>query len=515
MIRPKERRGSGGAPDTGALKKPRRESRGQNRRWIMPAAMALMIILAVSVVLRVKDAPPRPRDTEPSPLPVSDTVRRLVDRTTGELTAVTVTPADGGGYTLTVTDGAYGMKDAPGFIVDPKKAGELALACAAVWYDGVLEAPRDSALYGLDTPAVTVRILFSDQTERVFELGALTPGGTRYYLREWGKPEVYLAFAAVGEAWTRARGEMRSLALPEMAADRIGKISLSRPGSAPLTVGYEPDRQSLGVGVVWLTSPVVYEADLNKVDACFRQIASLGLKRFVADVNPDELALFALEPPRYTLTVYGKRDVGGDSVLREFHIGGECDGDAVYMRIEGMEGVFAADRASLAFLDALTVPGLIDRYANIIYLDAIDRIRVTADGAEEIFEVFRAPSLDEAGQPRLNLNGQPMMAETFTLCGEPVEDAAFRRLYRLIIGTRVDGMLPDGWTPDDDTEPVLTVAYRLIGRHHGAEEEIVEYLPYNADHYGVRRNGVSLFYILKTRVDIIPQSLAAYHAGTD
>jgi hypothetical protein len=104
-----------------------------------------------------------------------------------------------------------------------------------------------------------------------------------------------------------------------------------------------------------------------------------------------------------------------------------------------------------------------------------------------------------------------MWVEAFTINGAYCADDTFRKLYQVIIGTRVDGLIPEGKAPAADTKPVLTVRYQLNAIR---EEELVEYLPYDLDYYAIRRNGVCLFYILKTRVQQIPNALADWHAGT-
>nr|HML49216.1 hypothetical protein [Clostridia bacterium] len=125
--------------------------------------------------------------------------------------------------------------------------------------------------------------------------------------------------------------------------------------------------------------------------------------------------------------------------------------------------------------------------------------------------ITRTPELDESGNQKTNANGQPQYIEDFTLNGNVCDDAIFRKLYQIIIGTRVDGLIPEGKAPAEGTAPALTVRYRL---NEVRDEEVVEYLPYDADHYAVRRNGICLFYIEKSRVNQIPKALADVEAGT-
>ena len=492
----------------GALRKPHKESGTKKRRPVTLAALVIVAGLTVGGVLLAGRSKPEQEEVMP---PRADAAQRLIHRSADDLAEVTLRQAEGD-YTIIFTgEEKYHMKDFPNFTVDESKARNLASSCVSIQYDGVVETPMDISAYGLDDPAATVEILFTDGTARAFTLGDKAPSGLRYYLMEQGQEDVYLVYASVGAAWSRTRQEMHVASLSPITAEQIRQASLTGPEGDTITVGVEPGRKSLGVSNIWLSSPVEYEANAENVTEYFQNIAAVAVERFIDEATAETLAQYGLNAPRYHLVAHGKDEAGQHDPIRELHIGGDCGDDAVYARIDNTNDVYTIRRDSVAFLASISTAKLIDRFANIINIAHVDRVLVAGDGVDETFEIERIPSLDANGEPRRKEDGAAETVEVFTIGGEPADDTTFRKLYQLLIGTLADGLLPGEWAPADNEKPALTVTYQLNGERGN---EVTEYLPYNTEHYAVRRNGICLFYILKSRVDIIPAAMAAYHDGS-
>lgn len=485
------------------LRKQHKEKRpGSHRRT---ALLALVLTVGLAGLFAVGSRIVVPKEPEPSPPAASlliDSVRSVVQELTVTL------PSDG--YTIISENGVYRLKGEPGFAVDQAKARDLLDASTYIFYESVLKAPESLSAYGLEKPSATVTVLGADGSARTFLLGDRTPSGNRYYLMEQGDPSVYIVYASTGKGLLLERRDLHAASLPSIAVNSIQKVSLSFADGETVTVGFEADTETVGVSALWLTEPIRYEADAEKVSSYFESIAAIQLKGFEAEATPDTLAMYGLETPKMRLVVFGADEKGNPVAIRELAIGGDKDESSIYAYIDGTSDVYLLNRSSVSFLSSVTTARLVDRFANIISLAKVDSLDVLADGLRASFRIDRTPELDSESHPKSNRNGQPVVSEQFSLNGKPIEDAAFRRLYQLVIGTLVDGMIPEDRMPGQDAAPVLTVRYRL---NTVREEELVEYLPYDADHYAVRRNGVCIFYILKTRVDVIPQALAEFVAG--
>lgn len=492
-----------------SLRKQHKEKKPGNRRWMSLAALVVCAALVAGAVYFAQNITP---EAAPEPTSAPYETKMLVDSTRAELVEATV-ELGAESYTIeTLPDGTYGMKGAPNFNLIQTKASSLASSLAYMLYDSAIEAPAELSAYGLDAPKARVTALYKDGTSRTFLLGDQTPTGYRYYLMEQGKPDVYIVYSGAGTNFTVTRAQMHVAQIPQIAVENIYGVMLAQRGKEPIEVGFRPDMQTLGVSSLWLTSPFAYEASSDKVDAYFTNVAGIRLGGFEMDASEEELALYGLDDPRYRLEVTGVDAAGSPVVVLRLYIGNNKDDDSTYARIDETTDVYLLDRASIAFLDGITAANLVDRFANIINITNVDSIRVAQpDGTARQLTIDRAPSMGPDGKQRVDANGKPVFSEAFALGGEPVEDSTFRKLYQIIIGTQVDGMIPEGKVPAEDVKPVLTVTYQLNAVR---ELETVEYLPYDADHYAVRRNGVCMFYILRARVEMITQALEAYETGT-
>ena len=226
-------------------------------------------------------------------------------------------------------------------------------------------------------------------------------------------------------------------------------------------VGYSSEA-SLGISGIRLKQPFAYEADSEKLQALFDGIAGITLKAFEADAAEGTLSLYGLDVPRYILNVTGTgTNAAGESVdnatLMTLWIGKDKNSDLTYVRLDESNKIFTVDRSTLSFLNDATAPNLVDRFANIINIQKVDAIQVVGDGLDTELGITRTPELDESGNQKTNANGQAQYIEDFTMNGEFCDDTTFRKLYQIIIGTRVDGLIPDGKAPTAETAPILTV----------------------------------------------------------
>jgi len=269
--------------------------------------------------------------------------------------------------------------------------------------------------------------------------------------------------------------------------------------------------------IVRLVQPFVYEADATNVDTLYTNIAAITVSGYETEATPETLPLYGLDAPRYVLEVKGTgTDADGNSIdgvpLLTLRVGLDKDATSTYIKVDDTDAVYTAKRDLLTFLSTATAPNLVDRFANIINIAKVDRVEIVGMGVDDTMAISRTPDLDDDGNQKVNSAGVAQTIDEYTFNGESIDESTFKKLYQLVIGTRVDGVIPDGQAPDASAEPVLTVVYRL-NTGSGAAETI-EYVPYNTDYYAVRRNGLTLFYLLKTRVEQIPKALDAYRDGT-
>ena len=497
-------------PHADTLRKRHKERRPGSRRRMIAATLALCTVLAAGgayLARNVKpDAAPTPGATQPARL-------KLIEKARADFKEATVAVRGDAGYTIEVLDGGlYGMRGAANFKVNQSLALGLVTSLTYMICDGRIEAPADLSAFGLNEPRAVVSAAYRDDVSRTFLLGDQTPSSSGYYLMERGDPDVYIVHGSGYAYFTATRRQMHTARLPQLAMENILGASLTAKGQETIKVGYRFDMPTLSNSSLWLTAPVLYEADRERVETYFNDIAGIRLVGFEDDAAEAELSAYGLDEPQFHLLVTGQNQAGEPITAMELFIGDRTENETTYARIDETNDVYLLDSASLAFLADISTARLVDRFANGIDIAIVDGIRISLpDGTSHQMTIRRAPDLGEDGRQNLNAGGQPMFIEAFALDGVPVPDKTFRKLYQIIIGTRVDGMIPEGKTPDGTATPLLTVQYRL---NSVREEELIEYLSYDADHYALRRNGVCMFYILKSRVDRIAEAIRAYENGS-
>lgn len=527
------------------------ENKTGGKRWRTLIALVVLCGFAVGGYFASKEWKPAPvENPSTTPVPGSESFL-LVDKERADLKSITV-KSDTQDYIIDYDGTNFSVRGLPGFNLDQTKAGNLATSCTYLYAYNIEESSSDLAAYGLASPRATVTAEYTDGTSTTFLLGDPAPSGSRSYLKTADKTNIYTVYSSTGDRFTATLGSLHLIPSWTIAQEDITRVNLIRPDGT--TVETEQFTAALGISTVRLSQPFIYEADSEDIAALYSSITELKATSFEADPVAGTLSLYGLDKPRYTLNIYGKADEpvqeptpvptlagsildmsatpaptveptsvplpGGAGVrqgekrLLSLEIGNDKNDTQTYVRIDS-RSVYLMDKTSLDFLKAATAAELVDRFANIINIMKIDGFKIKGMGIDESFAIERVPSLDENGTQKLDGAGKPATNDNFTINTQPADDTTFRKLYQIIIGTRVDGLIPEGKTPAANISPELTVAYTLnVPNDLGLMKETVEYLPYDSDNYAVRRNGVTMFYILKSRVHMIIDSINDYHAGT-
>jgi hypothetical protein len=440
----------------------------------------------------------------------------LIDKTRADFKSAHVkTPTQE--YTIDYDGTTFMVVGMPQFALDQTKAGNLASSCTYLYASNIAESADNLADYGLDEPSASVTVEYTDGSIKTFLLGAAAPSGARYYLKTADAPNIYTVYSSSGDRFAMPLASLHIIPAWSIAAEDITGISLTRPDGTIVEI--QRASVELGISAFQLVQPFVYEADGEDVNNLYAAITGLKVAAFEAEAREETLSLYGLDEPSYTLNVYGSSveaaddasaAQGSSELLLRIEVGANKNDTQTYVRLED-GAIYLVDRVSLDFLKNATAAELVDRFANIINITKVDKISIQGLGLDEQMEISRVPTLNEDGSEKLDASGQPATTDNFTINGQVADDSNFRKLYQIVIGTRVDGLIPEGKAPAPEARPELSVTYTI---NVSSEPEVIEYLPYDQDNYAVRRNGNTLFYIMKSRVQMIPDALKAYHDGT-
>lgn len=409
---------------------------------------------------------------------------------------------------VTAGDAAYALeKDAGGKWVNPEKkdvaidqsvAGSMANYCVSLIALEIVEDSGDKAdQYGLTEDAPRMVATLKDGSKQVYRVGSPTFDRKGYYLMKEGDPKIYIVNMVPGQRLSAAFDSLRDLTLPTVDPKNISIFNFTRSDGQVVEIQYK-DTGVLVIGYT-LTSPYEVAADINIVQDLFDMTTAIKLDSFVTEDTSD-LAKYGLGAGARSFTI-----VDGTGQMLHMKIGSQDEEGKFYAQVLDMPGIYTVGAANLAFFD-YTIFALVDKFSTIVDITSVDSLELIHGGGKDVVSIERTPKLDEEGEEELDDDGNVVMADNFFFNGQKAHDRHTRQFYQDIIGLIVDGEVAD---PDKVTgEPVLTTVFR---RNRGSVREIVtEYLPYDADHYAVRKNGDIKFYILKSKVQVAFDSLEEY-----
>jgi len=415
---------------------------------------------------------------------------------TGEAYTVVNTAED-----TTGAAGRYTLKDAPYFSLDQDRAraiiGNVSSLTASRLVTDAAEAEQLES-YGLARPKARVIAAYRDGTKTVWLVGDQAPTSTASYFMEEGESSVWLISASVAASLSSERNALHTLELPFLPdAGLIRSLLIESDGQDPVEIGYsvegEADKE-YSISALRLRQPFHHTANAERANEMFSGVAALSLSAYAGEV--DELKDTGLEDggcsTRLTVSQAKSKENLNDQETAVYRIGRRTeDGQYVYLMVDDTEAVYLTPASSVAFLENATPSYLVDQFANLIYIQAVNGIELTAGEERWELQIEHAESEKENDVYRFN--------------GEVVTDAkAFRKLYQQIVG-----MTSSKISQDYQMEgPVLLSVRYQLGVDPG--ELLVEYIDDDENYCGVRREGLTLFLVKRDQVESLIQALREF-----
>jgi hypothetical protein len=386
--------------------------------------------------------------------------------------------------------------------IDQIKADDVASVVTALAARSVVEEnPNDLAQYGLASPRVVAKAVFTDGTEKTFHIGDRTPSADMYYFQLVGDPKVYTVWSYVNERYRYTVSDMRDKFIsPSINPDEITYLRVRQRDGTVIEIKEKTQAESqlmyFGFGTHIITRPYAYTVgtDSQKADPFIRGPSAIEIKDFVED-NPKELSRYGLDKPWAELLVRDKANT------LQLAFGKDKDADTAYFTIVGRPGVYTVEKSLLAFLDTKAFE-LVDRFAFISSIDHVDRIELMSRGKTHVFTLARTVTkkAEKEGE-------QDEIATAYTADGKSADEKEFKNFYQVLIGLITEGDLkkPATGTPEltvkfffnIGTPPVFTISY----------------IPYNKDFYGISVNGKQSFAISKAQVATMLAIMDKFLAG--
>ena len=490
--------------------------KGGRKMWVSLISLVVVLGLAVGAVF-LSDMIKPEEEIVPEATAKPSTTVKIVDREKKDVASVTVQPAGKAAYTVISNAEAsgtgedvkytytYEIEGQPEFQLDQSLAGSIiGYAANMTATDLITENETEFAAYGLEEPALTVTMNYRDGTKAVWQFGNKVTGGSGYYVREEGKSAIFVLYSSAFTALNMELNDLYVVSMPVTFEDYslIQHLLVEQKGKDTIELSYRSaEEESFSISTLELVQPIRYDAHGDRAAEIFEACAALTITGYAGEKS--ELTEAGLDDPR--AKIYAS-DADGNQLV--FIVGNHKDTSNVYVQIDETEAVYLADASLLTFLDNVKVAYLVDQFANLVNIQKVDALTVTAGSESYEMSIKREPALDENGNQETNSNGQPKTNDTYFFDGEETDETPFKKLYQVIIGTQVSKI-------HDDHEYVGECAVRVAYKLNIAPYDfVIEYYEYDDQYYAVRRNDLTLFLIKKDRIDNLVAQMEAYRNGT-
>ncbi|MFO7611112.1 MAG: DUF4340 domain-containing protein, partial [Clostridia bacterium] len=232
---------------------------------------------------------------------------------------------------------------------------------------------EDLAKYGLDG-RYYVQGKAANGTSYKIILGNMLYNRDGYYAMREGDNTVYSISLYSANLLYTSRAELLDLNIFQGALSDVESFSLYKAGELRFTVETEPV-------VTWiLTHPVFSKADVYNADEMINNLLDLAIDEYV-DVAPDDLSLYGLDNPRYSVSIM----ISGVEYMMQ--IGREdIVNNTFYAMMEDKNEVFSINATSLNFLDN-DAKDMVYPYPYIPSIINVKSVDINIDGMELLLEM--------------------------------------------------------------------------------------------------------------------------------
>lgn len=495
-----------------------KEGSGKGGKKMLLSLISLVVVLGLAVgavflsdMIKPEEEPVVEATVKPS------TTVKVVDREKKDVASVTIQKAGEEAYTVISNAEAsgtgedvtytytYEIEGRPEFVLDQSLAGSIiGYAANMTATDLITENETEFAAYGLKDPALTVTMNYRDGTKAVWQFGNKVTGSSGYYIREEGKSAVFVIYSSAFTALDMKLNDLYVVSMPVTFEDYslIQHLLVEQKGKDTIEMSYRSaDEETFSISTLQLLQPIKYDAHGDRAAEILEACAALTITGYAGEKS--ELPDAGLDEPR--AKIYAS-DADGNQLT--FIVGNYRDASKVYVQIDESEAVYLADASLLTFLDNVKVAYLVDQFANLVNIQKVEALTVTAGSESYEMSIQREPALDENGNQETNSSGQLKTNDTYFFDGVETDESAFKKLYQVIIGTQVSKINEDHAYVG---ECAVRVTYTL---NMAPYEFVVEYYEYDDQYYAVHRNDLTLFLIKRDRIDNLITQMEAFRNGT-
>lgn len=221
----------------------------------------------------------------------------------------------------------YTMQDYENETLSKDKMDVLAYQCSYVTAFKLVDKSGSKYKdYGLDNPAATVEIIFSDNSEEKLYIGNEAPDNQGVYIRREGNANVYLANSASIDAFLVDKLQLFDMTLTPELDSESDIVSLSVTGEAldvPVEISSEVEKSS--VSHYKMTSPAREVCSTEMVQVIASSVYGVtGTYVSAAQATEEDLKKFGLDKPYIDITARASDQSSASLLISKADENGNC-----------------------------------------------------------------------------------------------------------------------------------------------------------------------------------------------
>ena len=378
----------------------------------------------------------------------------------------------------------------------------------------VEENAEDLEKYGLENPAAQVEVKFTDGSSASLCFGIKNPAATNYaYFRLADSRDVHqVSYYSVGSAYNDIR-DFAALAMTEGYSQNDPKeldylIIERKDFEEPVEIRYmfdiaeaaeDEDAIITTFNSHRFISPINTEVDSIKGQSLCYGVYGLSMSSCLSIEQTEEnMAEAGLDDPycKVTFKYGGKRRVLrlGNEIVQVTE--SETEGNPAlttvigyYAMIEGVEGIYAIDKASAPWY-TFTLDNVMSRRPISPYIYSVDTLEITTDQGSYLFKIE-----GDADSNTITCNGGEVKADNF------------RKLYQYLITS-----IGEELYFEEQEEPFITLKFTYRDGYedtYGTTQDVLEFYRSDDRKSIIAVNGTVLFKVREVYTDRLLSNLQA------
>ncbi len=490
----------------------------RKKKQTLTLLILLLIVIALGGLYWYLSTREEPEDEEEDT--TTEAVITICPLAEEDLTEISFTNAEYSASVTLLENGTYILNQDEDFPLNQTKAGYV-FSYLDTTATSLIAESGDITEYGLDEPQITIRAKAVDGGEYTLYIGSRvgTASKTGYYAKVEGSEAIYLVPATLYTYYAYTEKDLIAFEnTPSIDTTTITELSVESESFGSYAMQYSSALSEVNTGLVmsnWIiTSPydTWMEGDDDSITTMLGNYETFSFTQAV-DYRTENLSLYGLDDPSATLHIIytTEETVSGATVDDEdivtvitneytLYFGDQNESGLYYVKQNASDRVYLMTEANVQKLLDIDEDEMLNPYINLIYINTLSDMTITFDSGEIKAVMLYETTTDDEGNTTTENAGYVVNGVTLT------DDTAFTILYQVVIGAKMNGVLPKGTKAD--TETLLSLKFNRTSESY--RDTLIEYKSYDNNNDAVCINGVAVLTIDKRDVEAMIKELEAF-----